>query len=150
MNPLIQSRIKRVACSAIVVLLSACGGGGSTDRPATLTANVTPSPAPAAPAAPMPAPAGSPSAAYDLAAPGVSVATACPPEVCTGTQYQELTARAGPLDVTDARPLSDTEQLVNTGGEAPYPDLRMLPTRIMAFEPVVYGDVSSVAVTSVH
>jgi hypothetical protein len=39
---------------------------------------------------------------------------------------------------------------VTTGGEPPYPDLRMLPTRIMPFEPIVYGDVSSVIVTSVR
>lgn len=155
MNPLIPSRIKLIACSAIVVLFSACGGGGgSTDRPATLTAHVVSSPTSAAAAVPSttPASAGSPS---DLPAPGVPVATACPPEVCTGTQYHELTARPGPLDAPDAQPLSDnavpgTEPLIDTGGEAPYPDLRTLPTRIMAFEPIAYGDVSAVNVTSVR
>lgn len=35
----------------------------------------------------------------------------------------------------------------DSGGEAPYPDLRNLPTRAMSFEPVAYGDVAGVAVT---
>jgi hypothetical protein len=53
----------------------------------------------------------------------------------------------------DAVPGSGTLVLatdVTTGGEAPYPDLRMLPTLIMPFEPIVYGDVSSVSVVSVR
>lgn len=37
-----------------------------------------------------------------------------------------------------------------TGGEPPYPDLRMLPTHIMQFEPVVVGDVSGVTVTAAN
>jgi hypothetical protein len=46
--------------------------------------------------------------------------------------------------------LIPSTDVTTTAGEAPYPDLRMLPTRIMPFEPIVFGDVSRVAVTSVR
>ena len=123
MNPLILSQIRRIACCAIVVMLTSCGGGGPGDRRAPLGADAVAPPAPAGPASPAPAP------------------SATVPSDAAGavTPYNELLAPQGPAVVTDA-----------DGGEPPYPDLRQLPTLILPFEPVAYGDVSSVSVTAVR
>jgi hypothetical protein len=155
MNPLTPFKINRIACYVMVALLSACGGGGggSADQAATpaaaVAASPTPSPVPAPAAAPSLAPAGAVFA--DLPAPPVSAAAPCPPGVCVVTLYDQLVARVGTPDVPDAQGyLVPSTDVTTTGGEPPYPDLRMLPTRIAPFVPIVFGDVSSVSVTAVR
>lgn len=132
--------INGLACLAIAALLSACGGGGTAEQPSTAGPVVAASTAPAAPAAPPPSPASidSPSnAASAILTSDVPV----PQPASAPAQLPWDDPIAGGYTVTPAAAPTDT------GGEAPYPDLRMLPTRTMAFEPVVYGDVAGVAVT---
>jgi hypothetical protein len=50
-------------------------------------------------------------------------------------------------EMTGAYTLLPATARIDTGGEPPYPDLRTLPTRAMAFEPVVFGDVAGIRVT---
>jgi hypothetical protein len=162
MNPLTPYRM---ACYAMVALLSACSGGGSADKAAAPAAAVPTSAAssqasslaspPVSP--PVPAPAEVPSLApagtvlAGLPVPTASGAPLCPQAGCVVTPYDELAARPVSPDVPDAPGyLVPPTEVTTTVGEAPYPDLRMLPTRIMPFEPVVFGDVSLVAVTSVR
>ena len=103
-------------------MLSACGGGGgsSADQPAPLVAVAAP--APAAPASTSPAPA--------------------------ATSPLDIAGIVSP--VSEPGPYAPPLSADAAGGEAPYPDLRQLPTRAMPFESVVYGDVASVAVTAVR
>lgn len=49
--------------------------------------------------------------------------------------------------VAGGNPVSPAAAPADSGGEPPYPDLRMLPTQPTAFEPVVFGDVACVGVT---
>lgn len=118
MYSLPRPQFNRLASLAIVMLLSACGGGGMAGQ------SSTPGPA----AAPAPA-----AAASDVPLPQLASVPAQLPWNDPILGGYTVIAAAAPTD---------------TGGEAPYPDLRMLPTRTMAFEPVVYGDVADVAVTS--
>lgn len=53
-------------------------------------------------------------------------------------------------NMTGAYTLVPASAPADTAGEPPYPDLRMLPTHIMQFEPVVVGDVSGVTVTAAN
>jgi hypothetical protein len=152
MNPLAPFNINRIACYAMVALLSACGGG-SAEQAATLAPAVATSPA----ASPVPAPAEAPSPASagtvlaDVPVPPVSAAPPCAPDTCVVTPHDELAASSGSPDVPDAQGyLVPATDVTATAGEPLYPDLRMLPTRIMPFEPIVFGDVSLVAVTSVR
>jgi hypothetical protein len=169
MNHLTPASINWIACFAIIALLSACGGGGgSSDQAATPAAAVAASPAPV----PVTAPASVPSLAAansvpaDLPAPPLSAAPPCPPEVCGVVPYNEITAASvtaanvtaanvtvvsGSANVPDAQGyLVPSTDVIASGGEAPYPDLRMLPTRIMPFEPIVFGNVSFFTVSSVR
>jgi hypothetical protein len=174
MNHLTPASINRIACFAMISLLSACGGGGgSSDQAATPAAAVAASPAPV----PVTAPASVPSLAAanavpaDLPAPPLSAAPPCPPEVCGAVPYNEITAASvtaanvtaanvtaanvtavsGSANVPDAQGyLVPSTDVIASGGEAPYPDLRMLPTRIMPFEPIVFGNVSFFTVSSVR
>jgi hypothetical protein len=86
-----------------------------------------------------------------LPPPAVPAAPQCPQAGCPVTPVDELAARPVSPDVPEAPGyLVPPTEVTTTSGEAPYPDLRMLPTRVMPFEPVVFGDVSLVAVTSVR
>lgn len=120
MNPLRPYRLNHIASFAIVALLSACGGGGGGSAPLPAQAATAPASSAPAPSAP------SVVAPSDLSFPPAATDAA---DKITGT----LLPATAPDD---------------TGGEAPYPDLRLLPTLIMPFEPVVVGDVSRVAVTT--
>jgi hypothetical protein len=165
MNPLTSSKITRMACYAMVALVSACGGAGLADKAAAPAAAV-PTPAASSQASSLASPPVSPpvvasAEAPSLAAAGIvladlpvplaSGAPQCPQAGCVVTSYDELAARPVSPDVPDAPGyLVPPTEVTSTVGEAPYPDLRMLPSRIMPFEPVVFGDVSLVAVTSVR
>jgi hypothetical protein len=117
MKPLPTFRTNHIASFGLIVLLSACGGGGGT---------ASPTPA-------MPAP---PAATAPAAATPAVVAPSEPVSADAADQINGAYTLLPPSPATDS------------SGEAPYPDLSTLPTRIMAFEPVVYGDVSHIAVTS--
>lgn len=140
MKPLLLHPFNCLAGLAIVALLSACGGGGTAGQPSPPGAAAAASTAPAPAAAPSPSPASTdaPSnAATAMLASDVPVPqpASAPPQFSSGdpaTGGYTLIPAVAPTD---------------TGGEAPYPDLRNLPTRAMSFEPVVYGDVAGVAVT---
>jgi hypothetical protein len=165
MNSLTPFKLNRMACYAMVALLSACGGGGSAGK-AEAPAAPVPTSAAASPASslasppvspPVTASAEAPSLApagtvlAGLAAPTASGAPLCPQAGCVVTPDVELAARPVSPDVPDAPGyFIPSTEVATTVGEAPYPDLRMLPTRIMPFEPVVFGDVALVAVTSVR
>ncbi|MES2759488.1 MAG: hypothetical protein V4693_19115 [Pseudomonadota bacterium] len=122
MTPYRQPRFTHLASFAIVVLLSACGGGGGGS------------------ASPVTATAAPPAAAAAATAP----AAAAPSNLAVPPSATDAADK-----ITGAYTLVPATAPADAGGEPPYPDLRMLPTHIMQFEPVVVGDVSAVAVTSV-
>jgi hypothetical protein len=87
---------------------------------------------------------------------------AAPAPAAVGAPASNLPATVAPsdlapqpvsIDAADSMPgaytLVPATAPADSDGEAPYPDLRMLPTRIMPFEPIAIGNVSAVAVTSV-
>lgn len=139
MTSQLPSRFEYIASFAIVVLLSACGGGGAGD-------SATPAPAaaamPASPFSPVP-----PLAPAAVGAPASNLPAILAPS--SDPAPQPVSA-----DAADSMPAAYTlvpaSAAAETGGEAPYPDLRMLPTRITPFQPVAFGNVSAVAVTSVN
>jgi hypothetical protein len=134
MTSLLPSRFTHIASCAIVVLLSACGGGGGdSTTPAPVAAAMPASPA----AAPTPA-------AVAAQAPNLPAAVA-PSDL---SPHPVSTDAADSM--TGAYTLVPATASADTGGEAPYPDLRMLPTRIMPFQPIAFGNVSAVGVTSVN
>jgi hypothetical protein len=149
MTSLLPYRFKRIASFATVVLLTACGGGdgggavGSAPIAPAMPASPLPAPGTAATPAPSPAPATASEAAPEPApAQTVPAPSASSP----------LTVASATIDAADqidgAYTLVPATAAASTGGESPYPDLSMLPTRIMAFQPIVFGDVSRIAVTS--
>lgn len=121
---------------AIAALLSACGGGTSAQS-SLPGAAAAPSTAPLPAAAPAPA---SPDAPSSAATPVQTSEVPVPQPASAPTQIPWDDPAATGYTVIPAAPLADT------GGEAPYPDLRNLPTRAMAFESVAFGDVAGVAV----
>jgi hypothetical protein len=139
----------------MVALLSACGGGGggAAGQAAAPVPAIAASPATSAVPQPAEAPSSAPASAFlaDAIVPPVSTTPLCPAEMCVRTPNDAMAAGSGSPDVPDAQgTLVAAAQVTTTTGEAPYPDLRMLPTRIMPFEPIAFGDVSLVAVTSVR
>jgi hypothetical protein len=121
----------------ITALLSACGGGG-TGAPSSLPgAAAAASGAPVPAAAPAPA---SPDAPSSAATPVQTSEVPVPQPASAPTLIPSDDPAAAGHTLIPAAPLADT------GGEAPYPDLRNLPTRAMAFESVAFGDVAGVAV----
>ncbi|MET0856203.1 MAG: hypothetical protein ABWY27_05595 [Telluria sp.] len=127
MTSSLPTRLDHLATFALVVLLSACGGGGGGTAPAPLAAAT---PAPTSPSA-------------------VPASTA--PTVVAPSDMPRPPATADAADnINGAYTLLPPTATGDTGGEPPYPDLSMLPTRIMPFEAKVYGDVSAVAVTSTN
>lgn len=138
-----------VGATAIFAMLSACGGGGGAAAPSLSSAAT----ATAAPSSPVPLtadvtpllPAGTLTA--DLPAPPVSLAPPCPPETCGVVPPNDLDLAHGAQDLP-ATPgyLVQAPAVGVTEEEPPYPDLRGLPTMVMPFEPISYGDVSWVSV----
>jgi hypothetical protein len=137
MTTLLHPRFKHIASFAIVVLLSACGGGGGGDSAAPAAA--------AMPASPSSSPAAAPAPAV-VAAPASHLPAAVAP---SDMSLQPVSTDAAD-SMTGASTVLPATAPADDGGEAPYPDLRMLPTRIMPFEPIAFGNVSAVAVTSAN
>jgi hypothetical protein len=138
MTSLLPPRLNHIASFAIVALLSACGGGGGGDGAA-------PAPAAAAMPASPSAPAAAPAPAAAAAPAPILPAVVAPSDL----SLQPVTTDAAD-SMTGAYTLLPATAPADSGGEAPYPDLRMLPTRIMPFQPVAFGNVSAVAVTSAN
>lgn len=132
MKSLLRHPFHCLAALAVTALLSACGGGGTAGQPSP------PGSAVAAPA-PSPVTAGAPSNA-----PGAALTSDVPvPQPASApAQFSPDDLAGGGYTLIPAAAPADT------GGEAPYPDLRNLPTQAMPFEPVAYGDVAGVAVTA--
>jgi hypothetical protein len=140
MKLLLRHRFNCFAGLAIAALLSACGGGGS---PAPSAQSSLPGAAAAPSTAPVPAAAAgpaSPDAPSSAATPVQASEVPVPQPASVPAQLPWDDPAAIGYTVIPAAPLADT------GGEAPYPDLRGLPTRAMAFESVAFGDVTGVAV----
>ncbi|MEO7496903.1 MAG: hypothetical protein ABIT83_25750 [Massilia sp.] len=132
MNTSVLLRTTRLACLALAALLSACGGGGGADPASPTAPVVATSPAGASAAAPVAVPS-----LADTAATTSPVLSAALP-VADNAGWAEVAEAQGYL-------VASTE-IVVAGGEHQYPDLRMLPTQVIPFEPVVVGDVSAFAV----
>lgn len=138
MKPPPRHQFNCLAGLAIVALLSACGGGTAGQSALPGSAVAAPAPAAASASAPSPASTDSPS----NAAPAIltsEVPVTQPASTPEALPWNDPAAGGYTL-IAAAAP-------ADTGSEAPYPDLRNLPTRAMAFESVVYGDVGGVAVT---
>ena len=155
-----------LACSATLVLaalLSACGGGGGGDggvgassigqaaAPVAVVGSSTA--AAAATVAAAPAVAGGANMA-DVAAPALSAASSCVAPTCAaapGDGLAALPVYPGAPDAPDGQGyLVASTDLITSAGEPPYPDLRTLPTQILPFRPMAFGDMSAFSVASVH
>ena len=123
-NLLRPHQFNRIAILAMVVLLSACGGGTASN------------PVPAAP---------SPAAAPASSGPPLNTQTAL-----VGSEAAAPRPAQFPWDdpVAGGSTVLPAAAPTDTGSGPPYPDLRLLPTQVTAFEPVVFGDVAGVGVTS--
>lgn len=133
MKHLPSPRFHCLALLAIMALLSACGGGSAGKSSAAGPAAAVP---PAAGAAPSPPLTDSPSKA---AAPTQTSDVPVPEPASAPAQLSWNDPADAGYTLIPATP-------AETGGEAPYPDLRNLPTRAMPFESVAFGDVAGVAV----
>jgi hypothetical protein len=119
-NPPRSHQLNRLAGLAIAVLLSACGGGGGgTSEQSSILA-------PAVALSPAPPPAGAPSLSADpLSHAAAAILTADVPVPQPASVPAQL-----PWDdpVAIGYAVIPAAAPTDTGGEAPYPDLRMLPT----------------------
>lgn len=154
-----RARLAGSATLVLAALLSACGGGGGGSAgqaasPAAVAANGAGS-APAAPA--------SPAAPSQPAAPGTSLTDVILPTPPAALPCAGTACAAGPIDAIAALPdwagtpdadtpgyLVPSTEVITTAGEAPYPDLRALPTRVLPFQPTAFGDMSVFSVASVR
>ena len=146
----------RLACSAtlaLAALSSACGGVSSAGQPAAPVAVVANSPG-SVPAAPMPAGTGTGTVSDPVGAgvPGLPAAAPCAGPTCAAPigAIAALPDWAGASESDAPGYLLPSTSLVTTAGEAPYPDLRALPTRVLPFQATAFGDMSVFSVASVR